>query len=336
MRVGVHTSIAGGLENAAHRAHQIGCDSFQMFSANPRGWRAGLLSAEACERFREVREGYGLTPLAIHANYLINLAAPDAAIRALSVSAFRDEIRRSAALGAEYLVVHAGSAKGSDRKQATAAFVQALLEAAKGLDPKGLTVLVENAAGQGSVLASSFEELAAILNGLAPEVPAGACVDTAHLFAAGYAIHTARGLRDTLSRLDASLGLNNVRLIHANDSKTGFGSHADRHEHIGEGQIGAEAFGRILRHPRLRAVPFICETPLDGPDDDLRNLRIMRKLGGERRPAGARQARRASLTGRTQSRGEGASLTGWTAIPRNEAGISFRINGSVGALRSMT
>jgi len=298
MRVGVHTSIAGGFENAAKRAHQLGCDGFQIFSANPRGWRAGQLSAEACARFRKVRKDHGLTPLAIHANYLINLAAPDPAIRALSVSAFRGEIERSAALGAEYLVVHAGSAKDGDRQQALTTFVKSLLEAAKGLDPKGLTVLVENTAGQGSVLGASFEELAAILNGLADGIPAGACIDTAHLFAAGYPIHTAPGLRQTLGQLDASLGFGNVRLIHANDSKAGFGSRCDRHEHIGQGQIGSEAFGRILRHPSLRLIPFICETPVDEPDDDIRNLQMMRKLAGERRQrSGARRAARRPSAG---------------------------------------
>ncbi|HEY6293185.1 MAG TPA: deoxyribonuclease IV [Terriglobia bacterium] len=287
MRVGVHTSIAGALENAAHRAYKIGCDGFQMFSANPRGWRAGHVSAEARERFREVRAGYGLTLLAIHANYLINLAAPDPAVRALSVSAFRGELARSLALGADYLVVHAGSAKHGDRDQAIAIFVKSLLEAAKGLDLNGLTVLVENTAGQGSVLGSNFEELAAILHGVTREIPVGVCIDTAHLFAAGYGIHTAPGLRDALRRIDAILQLKTVRLFHANDSKAAFASHCDRHEHIGEGQIGAEAFGRILRHPKLRAIPFICETPLDEPDDDFRNLQMIRNLGGDRGQAGA-------------------------------------------------
>jgi deoxyribonuclease-4 len=284
MRAGVHTSIAGALENAAHRAHEIGCDAFQMFSANPRGWRAQRISEAACNKFCEVRAGHGLTPLAIHANYLINLAAPDAVIRALSVAAFRAELQRAIALGADYVVLHPGSARNGERGGAVAGFRESLLQAARGIQFNGLTVLVENTAGQGNVLGSSFEELAEILGGVAGEMPAGLCIDTAHLFAAGYPIHTPSGLNQTVRRLDATIGLDKVRLVHANDSKTAFGSHCDRHAHIGEGYIGEDAFGRILRHPKLRRIPFICETPVDQPGDDRRNLNMIRKLAEKRKP----------------------------------------------------
>src|ERR1700722_19367285 len=148
MRAGVHTSIAGALENAAQRAHEIGCDAFQMFSANPRGWRAAHPSEAARDKFCEVRAGHGLTPLAIHANYLINLAAPDAAIRALSVAAFRQELQRAIALHADYVVLHPGSARNGGRSKAIAAVRQSLLKAAEGLQFDGLTVLLENTAGQ--------------------------------------------------------------------------------------------------------------------------------------------------------------------------------------------
>jgi deoxyribonuclease-4 len=279
MRVGVHTSIAGALENAAHRAHQIGCDTFQMFSANPRGWRAGRPAAAACEKFREVRAGHGLKPLAIHANYLINLAAPDAAIRRLSVAAFRAELQRAVALGAEYVVLHPGSARNGGRAKAVVRFRESILKAAGRMPLEGPTVLLENTAGQGDVLGSSFEEIAELLGGVADEIPAGLCIDTAHLFAAGYPIHTPRGLNETLRRLDTTVGLDKVRLVHANDSKTAFESRCDRHAHIGKGQIGAEAFGRIVRHPKLRQFPFICETPVDEPGDDQRNLDMIRRLG---------------------------------------------------------
>lgn len=278
MRAGVHTSIAGALENAAHRAHEIGCDTFQMFFANPRGWRAERLSESACDRFCEVRAGHDLAPLAIHANYLINLAAPDSAIRALSVAAFRAELERAIVLGAEYVVLHPGSARNGGRAKAVAGFRQSILKAARELRLDKLAVLVENTAGQGDVLGSTFEELAEILDGIRGEIPAGLCIDTAHLFAAGYPIHTPRGLTQTVRRLDAAVGLENVRLIHANDSKTAFESHCDRHAHIGKGYIGAHAFRRILRHPKLKRIPFICETPVDEPGDDRRNLGMIRKL----------------------------------------------------------
>jgi deoxyribonuclease IV len=309
MRVGVHTSIAGALENAAHRAHQIGCDAFQIFSANPRGWRSGQPSPTACEKFREARAGYRLTPLAIHANYLINLASPDPAIRVPSVSAFRRELERALRLGADYVVIHPGSACNGDRARAAKAFVESLLRAAKGLNLDGLTVLIENTAGQGSVLGARFEELAAILAGIRQEVPAGLCLDTAHAFAAGYPIHT-RGLGQVLRQLEATVGLENIRLVHANDSKSAFGSHADRHQHIGKGQIGADGFRRILHHPKLKQIPFICETPIDRPGDDRRNLRIMRRLAEEKQESGVRsQPASYQLSAKRWLRAEGKELT---------------------------
>jgi len=281
VRVGVHTSIAGGLENAAHRAREIGCDAFQMFSGNPRGWKCQDPTPETCERLRAARAGYGLTPLAIHDNYLINLASVDLLIRQMSIAAFRKELERAVALGADYLVTHPGSAIGGTSTQAIKTCVESVRQAAKGLKLDGLRILIENTAGQGSSIGRTFEELAEILAGTAKDLPMGACIDTAHCFEAGYAVHTPAGLDDTVQRLESTIGLANVGVIHANDSKTAFGSHADRHEHIGKGQIGKEGFRRIVCHPKLQAIPFICETPIDKPGDDRRNLRMMRKLAGE-------------------------------------------------------
>ena len=281
MRVGVHTSIAGGVENAAHHAKKIGCDTFQMFSANPRGWHAVDPTPQECERFRAARRKYGLSPVVIHDNYLINLASADALIRKRSIAAFRRELARAVALGADYLVTHPGSAKGASPAQAIDTCVKSLRQAARGLQLDGLTILIENTAGQGSAIGRTFEEVAEIIAGAEKDLPMGACIDTAHSFEAGYALHTAEGLRDTVKQLDAAIGLKQVRVIHANDSKTAFGSHADRHEHIGKGEIGVEGFRRIVRHPKLKNLPFICETPIDRPGDDVRNIRMMRKLAGE-------------------------------------------------------
>jgi deoxyribonuclease-4 len=278
--VGVHTSIAGGVEHAAYRAREIGCDTFQMFSANPRGWRAADLTPGACERFREARAAGRLAPVVIHDNYLINLAAADSVLRERSVAAFRGELQRALALGADYLVTHPGSAHGRTVSDGIAACVDALRRAATDLRLDGLRVLIENTAGQGAALGRTFDELAEILAGARRDLPVGACIDTAHSFEAGYPLHAPAGLGETLKQLEATVGLANVRLIHANDSKTEFGSHADRHEHIGRGRIGREAFGRIVRHPKLRGIPFICETPIDRPGDDVRNVRMMRKLAG--------------------------------------------------------
>ena len=290
MRVGVHTSIAGALENAVRRAREIGCDTFQMFSANPRGWRAEELAPDVCRRFRAARKAAGLAPLVIHDNYLINLASAEPEVRKKSIAAFRGEIRRALALGADYLVAHPGSAKGSSAAEAVETCAESLKRAAGGFEFDGLMVLIENTAGQGSAIGRTFEEVAEIIAGAGGELPLGACIDTAHCFASGYSIHTPAGLREMLKALENTVGIKNVRVIHANDSKTAFNSHADRHEHIGKGQIGAEAFARIVRHPRLRDIPFICETPVDEPDDDKRNLEMMRTLAA--RQAGHRRVAR--------------------------------------------
>jgi deoxyribonuclease-4 len=283
VRVGVHTSIAGGLENAAHHAKKIGCDTFQMFSANPRGWRTLEPTEVDFERFRAARAAYGLSPVVIHDNYLINLASPDPLTREKSVAAFRRELERAVALQADYLVTHPGSAKGGSPAEAIRTCIDSLRRAANGLRLDGLVILIENTAGQGSTLGRRFEEVEEIVAGGAADLPMGACIDTAHCFEAGYPIHTAEGLRETVKELDRTVGIKKVRVIHANDSKTGLGSCADRHQHIGRGEIGSEAFRRLVRHPRLRGLPFICETPIDRPGDDRRNLRMMRKLAGELR-----------------------------------------------------
>lgn len=280
MRVGVHTSIAGALENAAHHARKIGCDTFQIFSANPRGWRTATPTAKECDRFKEVRANYGLAPLAIHDNYLINLASGDLAIREKSIAAFRGELERALALGAEFLVTHPGSAKDRAPSAAVATCIESLLQSAKGLRIDGLKILIENTAGQGTAIGRTFEEVAGIIGGAARDLPMGACIDTAHSFAAGYSIHTEAGLKEMVRELDQTVGLKNVCVIHANDSKAPFDSRVDRHEHIGKGKIGAKAFARIVRHPKLRSIPFICETPVDRPGDDKRNLRTMRALAG--------------------------------------------------------
>ena len=278
MKLGVHTSITGGVEKAAVRAKKIGCDTFQMFSANPRGWKTLSPTLDDFERFREARARWGLAPVAVHDNYLINLATADRVIRERSIKAFREEIDRALGLGADYLIAHPGSAKGATTSQAVRTFVEAMLRATKGMQLNGLMILIENTAGQGSALGRSFEEVAEIIAGASKELPVGACIDTAHCFQAGYPIHTEAGLLGTVRTLDSTVGISKVRIIHANDSKTAYASHADRHQHIGKGAIGLEAFRRIVRHPKLQAIPFICETPIDRPGDDKRNLRLLRSL----------------------------------------------------------
>jgi deoxyribonuclease-4 len=243
-------------------------------------WRARAPDPAQIKLLRAARERFDLHPLAIHVNYLINLASTDPVIRPKSIDAFRGELERARAIGADYLVLHPGNYRGRSVEDGIASFAVALREASEGFDSRHLTVLLENTAGSGANIGSRFEELQSIRE-LAQDLtslPVGYCLDTCHLLAAGYDIRTAAGLRATIRAAEQLLGLSNVHLIHANDSKTPLGSHVDRHANIGEGYIGLEAFRRILTHPKLRRKPFILETPVTNEGDDRRNLDNLKRL----------------------------------------------------------
>ena len=291
-RVGVHTSIAGSVTQAAERAHQIGCTSFQIFSSSPRMWRARDFAAEELSAFERLRSSYDLSPLVIHTNYLVNLASPDPSLRKRSLEAFIGEIRRAEALGAEYLVLHPGSFRNGSREQGIRTLAASLREAIRKAPPAKTTILVENMCGQGNVLGGTFAELRDIL-ALLDGLPVACCVDTAHCYAAGLDLATPDGLVAMLESLDRTVGLRRVPVIHANDSRSPLGSHRDRHEHIGNGGIGLEGFRRIVNHPALREKVFILETPLETEGDDRRNLRAIRSVReetmGRRRPVRARR-----------------------------------------------
>jgi deoxyribonuclease-4 len=248
-------------------------------------WKSKPADATQVHGLRSVRERHDLHPLAIHVNYLVNLASLDPTIRTKSIACFRAEVERAAAIGAEYLVVHPGSSRGRPVEEAIAGFVLGLRDATRDLVPRRLTVLVENTAGAGHHIGSRFEELQSIreLAGDLVEIPVGFCLDTCHLFAAGYDIAHPAGLKATVAAAEELLGLSHVHLIHANDSRGALGSRLDRHEHIGEGQIGAAGFRRILHHPKLRTKPFILETPVTKPGDDRRNLNTLKALAASRR-----------------------------------------------------
>ncbi len=270
-RVGVHTSIAGSLDQAAERAHQIGCTAFQIFSGSPRMWKQREPSPEEVSQMASLRAHYDLFPLVIHANYLNNLATPEGALRQRSVEAFIGEIRRAEALGAEYLVLHPGSYRDGSPEQGMRTLAASLREAACRAPLGKVTVLIENTCGQGKLLGGTFEEVRDIL-ALLDGLPTACCVDTAHCFAAGMDVSTREGLEATLAALDWSVGLDRVPVIHANDSRSPLGSRRDRHEHIGRGGIGREGFRRIVNHPALRDKTFILETPIETEGDDRRNL----------------------------------------------------------------
>jgi deoxyribonuclease-4 len=281
LRIGVHTSISKSLENAAIRAAEAGANTFQIFSASPRMWRASSPAASEILLLQRAREKHDLHPLVIHDNYLINLASCTETLRIQSTTAFRGEIERALAIGAEYLVAHPGNCKGYSVEEGIIAVVRSLAESAQGLDTtKNLTVLLENTAGSGNALGSKLEELAMMRQYASEftELKIGFCIDTCHCHASGYDVTSAAGVKKTVADIDRILGIDNVRVIHTNDSKTPFGSHVDRHEHIGHGYIGEEGFRRLLNHPQLRSKAFILETPNDEEGDESRNIETLKRL----------------------------------------------------------
>ena len=289
VRIGIHTSIAGSYVNALEAARKLGCNALQIFSASPRMWQGGSarIPEVDAQAFRERRDELGLGPLVIHANYLINLASEQRMLQTRSIQAFHDEIVRAMALGADFLVVHPGARGEATAGQAISTIVESVKQASKRAPMGGLRILIENTAGMGSAVGARLEEVGEILAGLR-NLPVGACLDTAHLFAAGYDIKSEGGLASTIGQIESSIGLENVPVFHVNDSKIPLGGRVDRHEHIGKGKIGAEAFERILRHPRfgttgpegLAGRAFIAETPIDDPGDDRRNVAALWELAG--------------------------------------------------------
>jgi len=243
-------------------------------------WRASPPGLEQIRLLQRARERLDLYPLATHASYLVNLASCDPVIRERSIAAFRGELERAAAIGAEYLVVHPGSSKGQPLGQAIEALALALRDAAAGWTGNRVTVLLENTVGCGAQIGGRFEELRAIRDRAAAltDMPVGYCLDTCHLLAAGFEISSEAGLRRTVRHAEEVLGIANVKLIHANDSRAALGSRIDRHASIGKGHIGTEGFRSLLAHPQLRDKPFILETPVERPGDDRRNLKRLLKL----------------------------------------------------------
>jgi deoxyribonuclease IV len=268
-RIGIHTSIASGVENAAERAYRLGCNTFQIFSTSPRQWRPYELGRGQCEVMNRLRQQYDLKPLVIHSNYLINLAGTNEPFLKKSVEAFRGELERALALCAEYLVLHPGSFRGASWEEGLERTAIAIAEASKGLDlaKGGLTLLIENTAGAEYSLGGTFEQVAELIEMLCRTLPIAACIDTCHVHVAGYDIVSEDGRKLTLQHLERTVGLKNVRVWHCNDAKAYRGSRLDRHEHIGRGKLGLEVFRALLNDRRLRKAAFIAETPIDDPWD---------------------------------------------------------------------
>ena len=286
--VGAHQSIAGGFAKAVERAVETGCECLQIFTRNINQWNVSPIDPAAAAAFRSAVRDAGLACVVAHDSYLINPAAADEPLRDKSIAGLVTELERAEQLGIRWVVAHPGAAgeQPLDRALNRAADgIAAALDRTSGL---AAGILVETTAGQGSCLGATFAEIAAILDRIdataARRKRVGVCLDTCHVFAAGYPLHPQAALDDTLAEFDRLIGMRRLKLIHANDSKRDRGSRVDRHEEIGKGKIGQAAFAAIMTHPRLAGIPIVLETPKEGPDgkptpaNDRRNLALLRRL----------------------------------------------------------
>ena len=283
-RIGIHLGTTGGASNAIERAREIGANTLQIFSASPRMWSAPKVDPKQCVRMKELRAKLDVTPLVIHTGYLINICSQSDEIRQKSIAAFRAEVERALALGAEYLVLHPGSWKGLTRDEGLKLAANSITKAIDGLaipeggQGTGFHILIENTAGAEFSLGGSFEQVAELVERLKPTAPVAVCLDTCHSHVAGYDLVTAEGYEQTMKQAAATVGLAAVRVWHMNDAKAARGSKLDRHENIGQGTMGLEPFGRLLNDPRFAHSAFIAETPVDAPGDEERNVKVLKSL----------------------------------------------------------
>lgn len=282
-KIGIHTSTRGGVETAAERAYRLGCNTFQVFSSSPRQWKPYSLAQKQCEEMKQLRLKYGIAPLVIHTSYLVNLCSATQEFLAKSITAFRSEVERALALGAEYLVLHPGSHRGMSREEGLKCAAEAIAQAVDGLETTkcNFKILIENTAGAEYSLGGPFEQVAELVERLKAHAPVAACIDTCHVHVAGYDIVSEEGVEQTLDHIDRTLGLRNIPVWHCNDAKAERGSKLDRHQHIGQGRIGLETFRRLINDPRLNHAAFIAETPIDDPGDDQRNVDALKALVAE-------------------------------------------------------
>jgi deoxyribonuclease-4 len=286
-RIGAHTSAAGGLPLAVDRAVALGCETLQIFSKSSNQWRARALAASEITEFRRRVAASGIRPVLAHASYLINLGATDPQLRARSIASFGEELDRAETLGLLGVVIHPGAYTTGTPERGLKAIASAIAQVLNAR-PHGRTmVLLEQTAGQGTSLGHTFEQLADVLRRLRWNARVGVCLDTCHLFAAGYDLVSPDGYRATFQQFDRVVGFERLKAFHLNDSKKPLGSRVDRHEHIGDGALGLEPFRRLLHDPRLEDVPMLLETPKSdarrrGPGWtdplDVRNLRTLRNL----------------------------------------------------------
>ncbi len=278
MRAGAHLSISHGLARTVEEAVRLGCDTLQIFSGNPRGWRRKIINPAEAEEFRLLCGRRGLDPVVVHTPYLINLAAVDQETFRKSLRAFAEDLERARLLGAGLFVTHMGYHRGEGMSAGIKKMARSLGELLKDRPPGGPRVLLENTATAGSSLGHSFPVIGEVMekSGVADRLYL--CLDTCHAFVAGYDVASAAGLDRALAEIGEFIGLEKLKLVHFNDSRFGLASGLDRHHHLGRGKIGLSGLRRIVRHRSLRSLPFIIETPKETPDADSRNLKVLRSL----------------------------------------------------------
>lgn len=273
MKFGAHVSIAGGVDKAPKRAHDLGCECFQFFSRSPRGGKPPELKAELVESFLSECSKYNITEYYIHTPYYINLCSEKKELRDSSIAIIREELERGSVLGVKYVMTHLGSSKDTTRENAIRLIIKGLKNIMDNSDIS-TKLLLENTAGQGATVGDSFEELAEILEGVRG-YDIGICIDTAHTFAAGYDIRGKKEFKNTLTKISNTFGIKSIKLFHGNDSKVGLGERKDRHEHIGKGEIGLEGFKNFIKNPAFKNTNMIVETP---PDKVAEDIKVLKKL----------------------------------------------------------
>ncbi|MHB8586913.1 MAG: deoxyribonuclease IV [Thermoplasmatota archaeon] len=301
MRLGAHVSISGGVENAPENGRQLNCDCIQLFSKNQQQWAAKPITEVSQTLFRSRVSEMGIGPNLIHGSYLLNLASPDETVWKKSVEGLTIELERAEQLGVPWVVVHPGAAKEMGPAWGVKRIVTAVRAALDATAGAGAGVLLETNAGAGSAVGRSFEELGEMLAGIHDE-RSGVCLDTCHVFVAGYAIHTEEGYEETFRSFDRIIGLRNLKAFHLNDALAPFGSNRDRHEHVGKGMLGLATWKRLMSDPRFADLPGYLETELDGVAADLAALRKLQK-GGSGAPKAAHRAAPASAAGRGEAAG---------------------------------
>ncbi len=278
--LGAHMSIAGGVDLAPLRGQQVGCQTIQLFTKSSNQWRARSLPADEIDRFRANLRTAAIAQTVAHGAYLINLASTDPALHQKSMAACLEELERAEVLSISYLVIHPGAHMGAGEAAGLQQVANSVRELLKRTNGYRVRVVLEITAGQGTTLGHRFEQIALLLNQIDLSERTGVCLDTCHLFAAGYDIRTPDGYASVLKLFDQVVGISSLKVIHLNDCKKELGCRVDRHEHIGKGAIGLDAFRCLVTDPRLRGIPMIIETPKDGDfiTADCRNLKILRDL----------------------------------------------------------